>query len=283
MRYILTTFLLLFFYAYSGCAACMPADTLSIIKCTFDGEVPASFETSGAPISTECVDRGCEASAIDAGTRFRPQQLAFPAFALAMGGAGVRNHLIDTSHARERWTTVDDKLQYVPLGAYAVLGFIPGVKHRHNIGERFLAGATAYVAMTAVCQGAKRTISEPRPDTGARTSFPSGHTATAFCGAELTRIEYGNAYGAAAYAVAATTGVMRIVNNRHWCNDVLAGAGIGFLSAHVGYWLLPWEKRVVQRIFCRRDGLSASVSPFILAPTYQVETKAPSFTFAMTF
>lgn len=228
---------------------------------------------------------------------FRPQQLAFPAVALALGGAGVKNHLIDTSSERERWTTVDDKLQYVPIVAYAGLGFIPGVKHRHNFGDRFLAGATAYIVMTGVAQGLKRTICEPRPDTGAETSFPSGHTATAFCGAELTRIEYGNAYGAAAYAVATATGVMRVINNRHWCNDVLAGAGVGFLSAHVGYWLLPWEKRVVRRVF-RRNGRNASKnagatvagdastdapSSFVLLPSYNYETKSPFLSFSMTF
>lgn len=229
---------------------------------------------------------------------FRPQQLAFPAVALALGSAGVKNHLIDTSSERERWTTVDDKLQYVPIVAYAGLGFIPGVKHRHNFGDRFLAGATAYVVMTGLAQGLKRTICEPRPDTGAKTSFPSGHTATAFCGAELTRIEYGNAYGAAAYAVAAATGVMRVINNRHWCNDVLAGAGVGFLSAHVGYWLLPYEKRLCQRVFHRKkhkslnnsyntnasgaDGGSSS-TPFILAPSYDYETRTPSLSFSMCF
>lgn len=215
-------------------------------------------------------------------TRFRPQQLAFPALAIALGGAGVRSHLFDTSRERERLTTIDDQLQYAPLVLYAGLGFIPGVKHSHPIGDRFLAGATAYIVMTAICQGAKRTICEPRPDTGKANSFPSGHTATAFCGAELTRIEYGNAYGAAAYAVAVATGVLRVVNNRHWTNDVLAGAGIGFLSAHVGYWLLPWEKRVVRSIFRRKPAATAS-SPFLLAPTYEYSTKAPGVAFTMNF
>lgn len=212
---------------------------------------------------------------------FRPQQLAFPAVAIALGGAGVKSHLINTSKERERRLYFDDQIQYVPIVAYAGLGFIPGVKHRHNFGDRLLAGATAYIVMTGVAQGAKHLIREPRPDTAAPNSFPSGHTATAFCGAELCRIEYGNAYGAAAYAFAATTGVMRVVNNRHWCNDVLAGAGIGFLSAHIGYWLLPWEKRVCQRVFRSRRDVAAT--PFILAPTYEYGTKAPSLTFAMSF
>lgn len=227
----------------------------------------------------------CDAAALmvaDPTTRFRPQQLIFPAAAIALGGAGVRSHLIDTSSPRAKHQ-FEDNLQYVPIVAYAGLGFIPGVSHSHRFGDRLMAGASAYIVMTAVCQGAKHLIREPRPDTGGRNSFPSGHTATAFCGAELTRIEYGNAYGAAAYAFAVTTGVMRVVNNRHWCNDVLAGAGVGFLSAHIGYWLLPWEKRVVRSVFHRRGAEHAASSPFILAPTYEYDEKAPGLTFAMTF
>lgn len=252
------------------------------VETAVEGSLQEPAECVSVSADTIC-NRCAHCDAEEQQTRFRPQQIAFPAVAIALGGAGVKNHLFDTSSERERWTTVDDKLQYVPIVAYAGLGFIPGVMHRHNFGERFLAGATAYIVMTGVAQGMKHAIGEPRPDTGANNSFPSGHTATAFCGAELTRIEYGNAYGAAAYAFAAATGVMRVVNNRHWCNDVLAGAGIGFLSAHVGYWLLPWEKRVVRNIFHRRGAASTASSPFLLAPTYVYDTKAPGLTFAMTF
>lgn len=234
----------------------------------------------------------------DPSTHFRPVQLAFPAAALALGGAGVKHHLFDTSSERSRSYTFDDKIQYVPIAGYAVLGFVPGVKHRHNFGERVLAGATSYIVMTGMTQGVKYLVREPRPNGVNNKSFPSGHTATAFCGAELCRLEYGNAYGAVAYAFAATTGVMRVVNNRHWCNDVLAGAGIGFLSARVGYWLLPWEKRLCQRVFHRKkhkslnnsyntnasgaDGGSSS-TPFILAPSYDYETRTPSLSFSMRF
>ena len=310
MRYILPLLLLLF-YAYGAHAEGVAPDSLASASvpaeaaeaAIIDADEPAEaaeVAVIDASVPTEAAEtavidaseptEAAEVAIIDADAApacctpasryaFRPQQLAFPAVALALGGAGVNNHLVNTSSERERWTTIDDQLQYVPIVAYAGLGFIPGVKHEHHIGDRFLAGATAYVCMTAVCQGLKHAIGEPRPDSDKANSFPSGHTATAFCGAELCRLEYGNAYGAAAYAFAATTGVMRVVNNRHWCNDVLAGAGIGFLSAHIGYWLLPWEKRVARRIF-HRDTPSTA---FLLAPTYEYATKAPSFTFAMTF
>jgi membrane-associated phospholipid phosphatase len=37
------------------------------------------------------------------------------------------------------------------------------------------------------------------------------------------------------YGVATATGVMRVLNNRHWISDVLSGAGIGILSTELGY------------------------------------------------
>ncbi|MBQ7664284.1 MAG: phosphatase PAP2 family protein, partial [Bacteroidaceae bacterium] len=45
--------------------------------------------------------------------------------------------------------------------------------------------------------------------------------------------------------IATGTALLRMANNKHWVNDVLAGAGIGILSAKVGMWLLPWERRLL--------------------------------------
>ena len=46
---------------------------------------------------------------------------------------------------------------------------------------------------------------------------------------------------------------MRIFNDRHWINDVMAGAGIGILSAKIGYWLLPLETRLFRLDKSKRD------------------------------
>ena len=72
-------------------------------------------------------------------------------------------------------------------------------------------------------------------------SFPSGHTFTAFTGAEILRREYGEEYpwiAVAGYAVAVTVAAMRVYNNRHWLGDVCAGAGLGILSVTLAYWAL---------------------------------------------
>ena len=39
------------------------------------------------------------------------------------------------------------------------------------------------------------------------------------------------------YTAAAVTGVSRLMNNRHWMTDVMAGAAIGIGSVHLGYFL----------------------------------------------
>ena len=39
----------------------------------------------------------------------------------------------------------------------------------------------------------------------------------------------------AGYSVATATGIMRVLNNRHWVSDVLSGAGIGIMSTELAY------------------------------------------------
>ena len=78
-----------------------------------------------------------------------------------------------------------------------------------------------------------------RPDGSQANSWPSGHTATAFVGATLLHKEYGLTrspwFSVAGYGVATATGVMRVLNNRHWVSDVMSGAGIGIMSTELGY------------------------------------------------
>ncbi|MDR1331968.1 MAG: phosphatase PAP2 family protein [Tannerella sp.] len=88
----------------------------------------------------------------------------------------------------------------------------------------------------------KNTTNIRRPDGSNNCSFPSGHTATAFVGAHILYREYRDVSPwicVAGYAVATGTGVLRVLNRKHWISDVITGAGIGILSAEAGYMLLP--------------------------------------------
>jgi membrane-associated phospholipid phosphatase len=70
----------------------------------------------------------------------------------------------------------------------------------------------------------------------ANDSFPSGHTSAAFTAASLLCVQHArlDIFGKAdplvcpfAVAAAAATGALRIVADRHWATDVLAGAALG--------------------------------------------------------
>ncbi len=77
-------------------------------------------------------------------------------------------------------------------------------------------------------------------------SYFSGHTSMAFTGAGLTCVEqqhfefFGRVGSpttcAAALALATTTGLFRVVANKHWMSDMLTGAGVGLVAG----WLMPW-------------------------------------------
>jgi membrane-associated phospholipid phosphatase len=60
----------------------------------------------------------------------------------------------------------------------------------------------------------------------------------------------------AGYAVAAGTGFFRMYNNRHWFTDILAGAGIGILSAKASYWLFPY---ISKKLFKKKRNDSIDV------------------------
>ena len=224
---------------------------------------------------------------VDSSTRFRATQLIVPGVLVTAGALGIRSGLYTGSINRnvratmadwrgEHYIHVDDYLQYLPVVSYVGLG-LAGAKAKHNFKEHLLVTATSYIAMGIMVNVVKYSVKELRPDGSAYNSFPSGHTATAFMGAELVRSEYGLGYGVAAYTVACGIGVLRLYNNRHWLSDVLAGAGIGILSARIGYWMLPVNRRLfgMER---RRNPVAMATAPF-----YDWQTHAVGGTLAFRF
>lgn len=133
---------------------------------------------------------------------------------------------------------IDNYTQFSP---YAVLVGckLAGYKGRSNWGRLAVSTAFSNIAMATIVNSMKYSVKEMRPDNSTRNSFPSGHTATVFTAATILHKEYGLTrspwFSIGGYAVATTTGVMRVLNNRHWISDVMAGAGIGILSTELGY------------------------------------------------
>lgn len=135
---------------------------------------------------------------------------------------------------------VDDYLQYSP--AVLMVGLKAcGYQGRSSWGRMLVSDAFSVAVMAATVNAVKYSAKVMRPDGSSRNSFPSGHTATAFMAATMLHKEYGQTrslwFSVGGYAAATATGVLRMVNNRHWLSDVLMGAGLGIFSTELGYWL----------------------------------------------
>jgi membrane-associated phospholipid phosphatase len=160
-------------------------------------------------------------------------------------------------------TSIDDYTEYA--GAAAVLGLnIAGVRGKHNIVDAGILYTSSIAIAHVFTIPTKRITREARPDSSDLLSFPSGHTSTAFVGAEFLRQEYKGVspwIGAGGYAVAVLTGALRMYNNKHWFSDVVAGAGVGILSTRLSYFLYPKLKNAIL-------GKSAPLTT-MLVPSYQ--------------
>lgn len=218
-------------------------------------------------------------------SKFNAKQLILPGVLIAVGTFGVYNGAfkkLDTNIKNgmdnlrgNHFFRADDYVQYLPAITYLTFGSI-GIKSKHSFKERVVVEATAYLTMTAFTNIGKYSFKEKRPDSNARNSFPSGHTATVFTGAELMREEYGLGMGIGAYSVAVGVAFLRLYNGRHWLNDVIAGAGVGILSARIGYWMLP----LYQRWF--KWGSPCS-DIMVISPVYNPAEHSFSINLAYTF
>lgn len=134
-------------------------------------------------------------------------------------------------------TRLDDILIFAPyaeLGLVALAG-VESKNDRINVGLVVLKSELIMLSSVFIVKSLSR---ETRPDGSDNLSFPSGHTAQAFLAASIVHNEFRDKsqwYGIGAYTIATGVGALRMINNKHWQSDVVAGAGFGILSAHLGY------------------------------------------------
>ncbi|SNR42932.1 phosphatase PAP2 family protein [Hymenobacter mucosus] len=145
-------------------------------------------------------------------------------------------------------TSLDNYSRHAPV--WAAYGLYALGMH----GQRGVVPFTAIYGLShalssGVVSGLKHVGGTRRPDDPADfSSFPSAHTAEAFMTATLLYEQFGHTrpwLAAGGYTVAAATGAMRMLNNRHWITDVVAGASIGFLSAETVWRLYPAAARLL--------------------------------------
>lgn len=141
----------------------------------------------------------------------------------------------------KNWKTeIDNYTQFSPYAVAVGLKAL-GYDGRSSWDRLAVSALASNAVMALAVNATKYSVKEMRPDNSTRNSFPSGHTATAFVAATVLHKEYGLTrspwFSVGGYAVAMGTGFMRVLNNRHWISDVMAGAGIGILSTELGYFL----------------------------------------------
>jgi membrane-associated phospholipid phosphatase len=73
------------------------------------------------------------------------------------------------------------------------------------------------------------------------TSFPSGHTITAFSLAAAVSILFPR-LSILAFVAAVSIGISRILITSHYLSDVIAGAGIGILSTMIVKYIFDRKK-----------------------------------------
>lgn len=205
--------------------------------------------------------------------KFSVKQLAIPAVLIGYGVIGIESDGIKgvNTEIRDELTeniddkiTIDDFSQYAPAVSVYALN-LTGIKGKNNLKDRTTIIATSYLLVAGSVTGLKSLTKVERPDGSSKNSFPSGHTATAFAGAEFLWQEYKDTsiwYGISGYLVASGTGLFRMYNDRHWFTDVMAGAGIGILSTKIAYWANPF---IQEKIFGKKmeeSKISFSAIPF---------------------
>ncbi|TWR24158.1 phosphatase PAP2 family protein [Mucilaginibacter achroorhodeus] len=136
----------------------------------------------------------------------------------------------------------ENYFQYTPVALVYALNLV-GIHGKNTFVDRSLIFVMAEGMMGLTTFGLKKVTHRLRPDGSDYNSFPSGHTANAFLGAEFMAQELGDksiGYSVIGYGFATATGILRMYNRDHWFSDVVAGAGFGILSAKAAYLLYPY-------------------------------------------
>jgi membrane-associated phospholipid phosphatase len=203
-----------------------------------------------------------------------PSSLVTPALLVGYGFLTLGNpEYLESNEAVQKeitWhyagfrTRLDNYTRYVPLAAVYGLN-LAGIKGQHDLVNLTMIFALSGFINNTITHHLKAITKETRPDFPSLDAFPSGHTSTAFANAEIMHQEYKHLsawYGVSGYSFAVTTGTLRLLNNRHWLSDVVAGAGIGILSTRLAYVIYPWLQ---EKIY---PGHSAH-NKMAIAPLYQ--------------
>lgn len=104
-----------------------------------------------------------------------------------------------------------------------------GLKHLRGL----ILGSVSHITLSYIFQ-------RPRPNNQSDflpydSSFPSGHTTSAFVTAGSLAYAYGWKGGLPAYLIAGAISISRIREERHWASDIISGVVLGSFWARASY------------------------------------------------
>jgi membrane-associated phospholipid phosphatase len=164
----------------------------------------------------------------------------------------ARNELeLKSDAARSHAATASTVLLF-GVGALPFLvdaGLLTGLNHRRSdlAWQMFVLDAEALTLTGLITETTKRLVGRERPPgPGENDSFFSGHTSVAAAAATIVCLQHvqlellGNSAADAAVcggaaAAALSTGLLRVMSDRHYASDVIAGAAAGVGSAFLVY------------------------------------------------
>jgi len=99
----------------------------------------------------------------------------------------------------------------------------------------------ATILSESITQGIKVAVRRERPirDDGTRAggfAFPSGHASGTFAAATVLQQHLGWKWAVPTYTIASYVAMSRLVDDRHWASDVVAGATLGIIVGRSVTW-----------------------------------------------
>jgi membrane-associated phospholipid phosphatase len=183
---------------------------------------------------------------------------AVPVGLIALGYISRNENVLDEAKEKMReetlenfphfHTSLDDYSRHFPIVvAYGL--YAGGMKGERGVVPFTIIYGLSHALSTGIVGQLKNVSDTKRPDNATDfSSFPSAHTAEAFMTATLLYEQFGRTrpwLAVGGYTIATATGALRMLNNRHWVTDVLAGASIGALSAEAVWRLYPAAARLL--------------------------------------
>ena len=137
-------------------------------------------------------------------------------------------------------------------GTYLFLGagtLLPLVEDGKDGEQHAIRTADALLSATIITEGLKQVVHKKRPDGTDYKSFPSGHATAAFAVATM-QAHYHPKQAIFWYAGATAIAASRVKLRRHYTDDVLAGAAIGFATSRLE---LGQNRGLILRPFVRQS------------------------------